>query len=153
LAGVWNYAVHLNEVRWALLFHDAIYDPQRQDNEARSADWACRVMEELNRSEEEKARVRAMILATAPPNEPRTPDELLLVDIDLAILGSDEATFDRYDRAIREEYAWVPEELYRETRAEVLGSFLKRDRVYRTAPFRERYEEAARRNVQRILRL
>lgn len=151
LGGVWNYAVHLHEVRWAILFHDAIYDPRRQDNEARSADWACRVMEELNRPEEEKARVRAMILATALSNEPRTPDEALLVDIDLAILGSDEATFDRYDRSIREEFAWVPEEAYCQARAEVFRSFLDRDRVYRTAPFRQRYEEAARGNLQRAL--
>jgi predicted metal-dependent HD superfamily phosphohydrolase len=151
LARSWSYAVHLNEVRWALLFHDAIYDPRRQDNEARSADWACRVMDELQRPEEEKARIREMILATAHGREPRTVDEALLLDIDLSILGADAETFDEYDRAIRVEYEWVPEQSYREARTTVLKSFLDRPQIYHTAPFRQRLESSARANLQRAL--
>ena len=150
LARVWDYAIHLNEVRWALLFHDAIYDPRRQDNEARSADWACRVMGELERPDDEKARVRAMILATAHAAEPRMPDEALVLDIDLSILGADEAAFDDYDRAIRIEYSWVPEAEYRPARARLLESFLRRTRIYHTAPFRGR-EPQARANIERAL--
>lgn len=151
LAGVWNYAIHLEEVRWAMLFHDAVYDPRRDDNEARSADWACSVMDELERPGDQKARVRAMILATAHSGEPRTPDEALLLDIDLSILGADEAAFDEYDLDIRAEYAWVPEHDYRRERAKVLESFLRRERVYHTAPYRARYESAARKNIERAL--
>lgn len=152
LAGVWDYAVDLNQTRWALLFHDAVYDPHREDNEARSADWACSVMDELKRTEEEKARIRGMILATAHSAEPRTPDEALLLDVDLSILGADEAAFDKYDRAIRAEYAWVPEPDYRLGRIKVLQSFLDRPRIYRTAVFRDRYEERARRNIERAVK-
>jgi predicted metal-dependent HD superfamily phosphohydrolase len=151
LAGAWQYAINLNEVRWALLFHDAIYDPRRQDNESRSADWACRVLDELQRPEDEKARVRGMILATAHANEPRTPDEALVLDIDLSIFGADAAKFDDYDRAIRAEYEWVPEADYSKARAEILETFLKRERIYHTAFFRRRYEAAARANLQRAL--
>lgn len=151
LGRVWSYAIHLNEIRWALLFHDAIYDPQRRDNEARAADWACRVMGELGRPEDERTRVGAMILATAHAGEPRTPDEALLLDVDLSILGADEAAFDAYDRAIREEYGWVPEEHYRLARAGVLESFARRERLYHTAPYRRRCEAAARRNIERAL--
>jgi predicted metal-dependent HD superfamily phosphohydrolase len=147
----WDHAIHLEEVRWALLFHDAVYDPHRQDNESRSADWACRVMDELGRSAEEKARVRALILATAHAGEPRTADEALMLDIDLSILGADEASFDEYDRAIRAEYEWVPEDRYRQARAEVLLSFLNRERVYHTALYRRRLEAQARANMQRAL--
>ncbi|HZO00245.1 MAG TPA: hypothetical protein VFB93_03520 [Burkholderiales bacterium] len=150
LAGAWSYAVALEEVRWALLFHDAVYDPRRQDNEARSADWACSVMDQLERPEDEQARIRAMIMGTAHAAEPRTPDEALLLDIDLAILGADEAQFDEYDRAVREEYAWVPEPEYRHGRAKVLESLLGRERVYHTAPYR-RLELPARRNLERAL--
>jgi predicted metal-dependent HD superfamily phosphohydrolase len=151
LGNAWHYAVHLNEVRWGLLFHDAIYDPRRQDNEARSADWACRVMDELHRSEEEKARVRAMILATAHSCEPQTADEALLLDVDLSILGADEATFDEYDRSIRAEYEWVPEDSYRKARAKVLESFANRERLYQTALYRRRCEPSARMNIERAL--
>lgn len=148
---VWYYPIRLNEVRWAILFHDAVYDPRRQDNEARSADWACKIMDELGRSEEEQARVRSMILATAHSGDPRTADEALLVDIDLSILGADEAVFDEYVRSIRAEYDWVPVEGFRQARAEVLDSFVNRERLYRTAIFRRRYETVARRNIQRAL--
>ncbi len=151
LAGVWDYAVGLNEVRWALVFHDAIYDPQRKDNEARSADWACRVMDELHRPEDEKARVRGMILATAHSSEPRTSDEALLLDIDLSILGADEAAFDEYDRSVRAEYSWVPEPEYRQARTKILESFLSRERLYHTLPYRGRCESSARMNIQRAL--
>jgi predicted metal-dependent HD superfamily phosphohydrolase len=151
LAEDWQYAVHPNEVRWALLFHDAVYDPRREDNEARSADWACRVMEELQRPEDEKARVRALIMATAHASEPRTADEALLLDIDLSILGAGEAAFDEYDRSIRAEYEWVPQEHYRQARARVLQSFLDRERIYSTVVYRQRYERPARANLQRAL--
>ena len=149
--GSWSRAVHLEEVRFALLFHDAVYDPQRQDNEARSAEWARRVMEDLGRPEDEKARVQGMILATAHSGTPRTTDEALVMDIDLSILGADEATFDEYDRAIRAEYEWVPEEIYRRERAAILQSFLDRERIYHTSLYRRRLEASARANLQRAL--
>jgi predicted metal-dependent HD superfamily phosphohydrolase len=144
------HAVRPSEIRWALLFHDAIYDPRRNDNEARSADWACRVMQEMQRSDEEIVRVRKLILATAHAGNAETPDEALLLDIDLSILGADDATFDEYDRAIRVEYEWVPDEAYRSARANVLQGFLKRDRIFRTVAYRQQ-EAAARRNIERAL--
>lgn len=144
------HAVHLNEVRWALLFHDAIYDPRRNDNEARSADWACRVMQELQRPEDEIARVRKLIMATVHAAQAETPDEALLLDIDLSILGADEATFDEYDRAIRVEYEWVPEQAYRFARASVLQGFLQRERIFQTAAYQDR-EAIARRNIERAM--
>jgi predicted metal-dependent HD superfamily phosphohydrolase len=146
----WAYAIHLNEVRWALLFHDAIYDPRRNDNEARSADWACRVMQELQRPADEVARVRSMILATAHAAQVEAPDEALLLDIDLSILGADAATFDDYDRAIRVEYEWVAEEAYRLARGAVLQGFLGRQRIFQTAAYRDR-EADARGNIERAL--
>lgn len=146
----WLHAVRLSEVRWALLFHDAIYDPRRNDNEARSADWACRVMQELQRPEDEIARVRRLIMATMHAAQAETPDEALLLDIDLSILGADEATFDEYDRAIRVEYEWVPEAAYRLARATVLQGFLQRARIFQTAAYRDR-ESIARRNIERTL--
>ncbi|MGH8188469.1 MAG: HD domain-containing protein, partial [Steroidobacteraceae bacterium] len=147
----WSHAVHLNEVRWALLFHDAIYDTRRNDNEARSADWASRVMTGLQRPNEEIARVRAMILATAHSVTAQTPDEALMLDIDLAILGADAATFDEYDDAIRVEYAWVPEDAYRAARAQVLQGFLARNRIFETAAYHKSHEAQARQNSARAL--
>ena len=47
-------------------------------------------MQELQRPDDEIARVRNMILATAHAAKAETPDEALLLDIDLSILGGDE---------------------------------------------------------------
>ncbi|HKS55483.1 MAG TPA: hypothetical protein VJS12_09370 [Steroidobacteraceae bacterium] len=150
LARFESHVAHLNEVRWALLFHDAIYDPRRNDNEARSADWACGVMQELQRPEDEIARVRKLIMATVHATQAATADEALLLDIDLSILGADEATFDEYDRAIRVEYEWVPEQAYKFARASVLQGFLQRERIFQTAVFQDR-EAIARGNLERVL--
>ncbi len=60
----------------------------------------------------------------------RSTDAQLLVDIDLSILGSPAERFERYDRDVRKEYAWVPGFRYREARAQVLQSFLDRPRLY-----------------------
>jgi predicted metal-dependent HD superfamily phosphohydrolase len=151
LNSAWDYAVHPDELRWALLFHDAIYDTRRHDNEERSAAWACQVMTGLGRPEDEKARVRGLILATAHAREPATSDEALLLDIDLSILGADAALFDAYDASIRAEYEWVPDDQYRQARAQVLSSFLGRERLYHTAAYRARFEATARRNLQRAM--
>jgi predicted metal-dependent HD superfamily phosphohydrolase len=62
-------------------------------------------------------------------------DAAVLCDADLAILGAEPERFDHYDRQIREEYAWVPEPVYRQKRGEVLAGFLERPRIYRTRPF------------------
>lgn len=150
-AEVWSYAVHPNEVLWALVFHDAVYDVTRNDNEQRSAEWACGVMQELRRPNDEIERVRSLIMATSHDAELRSSDEMLLVDIDLSVLGSDRETFDAYDAAIRAEYAWVPAERYRQGRTRVLRSFLAKDPLFRTAPLRRKFETAAKANLAHAL--
>ena len=70
------------------------------------------------------------------------------MDIDLAILGADPARFAQYEAQVREEYAWVPDSVYRQKRAAILQQFLGRDRIYGTVAMqKERLEDAARRNL------
>lgn len=138
-------------VATALWFHDAVYDPTRSDNEAASADLAAARLATLGASPAEIARVRQLVLDTAHRADPATPDGRLIVDVDLAILGQPADRFDRYDRAIRLEYAHVPEAAYRAGRAAVLRGFLNRAAIYRTDRFAARYEVAARDNLRRAL--
>ena len=56
-----------------------------------------------------------------------------------------------FDRAIREEYCWVPGFLYRRKRAEVLQGFLDRPAIYVTPALQERFETQARANLERAL--
>lgn len=82
---------------------------------------------------------------------PRSGDETLVVDIDLSILGRDAPRYDEFEQRVRKEYRWVPLVLYRRKRIEILESFLKRPRIYGTDHFHARYEEQARRNLQRAI--
>ncbi len=144
-------ATHPLEIEIALWFHDAVYDPRRDDNEARSAEWAGLILRREGIDELAVLRVQDLILATRHRTPPRTADEELLLDVDLAILGSDAARFARYDEGIRKEYSWVPENDYHAARSQVLQGFLERDPIYRTDAMRERYEKSARWNLAKAL--
>ena len=144
--------MHPGEVEIALWFHDAIYELKAQDNEARSAAWAGQVLIEAGVGPEVCVRVHQLIMATCHAALPTTPDQDLLVDIDLSILGADPERFDEYEVQVRQEYSWVPGLLFRRKRREILAGFLDRPHIYTTARFRERFEASARENVQHSMR-
>lgn len=145
-------AVHPGEVELALWFHDAIYELQSKDNEQRSAEWAVNEMTRSGVQADQTRRVHALIMATCHTAIPGDPDQQLLVDIDLAILGAEPARFAEYDAQVRAEYNWVPEVLYRVKRREVLQSFLDRTVIYNTAHFQACHEQQARLNLQAAIR-
>ena len=139
----------IGEVLLALLFHDAVYDPERSDNEALSAVLAEGVLREAHASEEVIARVVQMVLATKDHDARGDADTALLLDTDLSILGADEAVYESFEEAIRKEYAFVPDTLFREGRRAVLQGFLRRPRIYLTDVFHQRLESQARINLLR----
>ncbi len=144
-------AAHPGEVALALWFHDAVYAVDRHDNEPQSADWARQVVLAAGVAPAVGARIQALILATRHAALPSTPDEGLLVDIDLAILGAAPGRFDDYERQVREEYAAVPEAQFRSRRQAILEGFLRRANLFNTTFFRERLEALARANLQRSI--
>lgn len=140
-------AVQPSEIEIALWFHDAVYDTRRDDNERRSADWAADFLRSEHVADDRLARVHAMIMATRHAAPASDPDQQLLVDVDLGILGQPPPVFDGYDAAIRREYHWVPWPQYAAARISVLTGFLGRPRIYSTAAFFDRYEAQARQNI------
>ena len=142
---------HADEVELALWFHDAIYELRAKDNEAQSAAWAERVMRVAGISGAVKQRVHALIMKTCHDALPVTPDEQVLVDIDLAILGAVPLRFDEYETQVRAEYAWVPEFMFKRTRRKILTGFLERPALYATAFFHKKLEAQARVNLARSL--
>lgn len=136
------------EVELALWFHDAVYDPQGKANEERSADRAVEALAQAGADSEVQERVRALIMATCHDAVPVDDDARLLVDIDLAILGADAARFAEYDAQVRAEYRWVPDQIYKAKRREVLAGFLARPAIYGTTRFRDRFEARAREHLQ-----
>ncbi|WP_211325710.1 HD domain-containing protein [Roseimicrobium gellanilyticum] len=142
---------HGTSIELALWFHDVVYDTHRHDNEEASAALAEMHLTRAGLPANLIAQVTHLILATKHSATPPAGDAAWGVDIDLAILGVDAVRFDEYEKQIREEYHWVPEPDFRKGRASVLRMFLERDAIYVTPAFQERFEKAARQNLQRSL--
>jgi predicted metal-dependent HD superfamily phosphohydrolase len=134
---------------FAAWFHDAVYDSRAPDNEERSAAWAERALTGLGVAAATIETVWRLILLTKTHRaEPNDNDGGIFLDADLIILGMPASVYRDYARAIRQEYAWVPDETYCTGRARVLRSFLERDRIYVTAEVHETCEEQARENLR-----
>lgn len=143
------------EVLLAVLYHDAIYEAGRGDNEARSAQLAASGIERwLPDTEVDVARVMALIELTARhgslSGEGLDADAALFLDSDMAILGAPDAVFDAYDRGITEEYQGkVPGFLFRLNRRRFLKKVLAQPRIFFSDYFHERYDAVARANLRR----
>ncbi len=135
-------------VTLAALAHDVVYDGKPGDDERRSAEWARDELAAAGISPLFTARVEGLVLATLTHEAP-AGDELaaVLLDADLAVLGSDPVGYERYRAAVRKEYSHVPDEAWKVGRAAVLRSLVKRDPLYFTEVGRERWGDAARRNM------
>ncbi|POM24822.1 hypothetical protein BTM25_34600 [Actinomadura rubteroloni] len=141
-------------VRLAAWFHDAVYDPQRADNEERSARLAARILGGTDLAEATVAEVvRLVRLTTNHDPEPGDGNGAVLCDADLAVLGAEPDAYAAYAAAVREEYAFVPEEIFRAARAEVLHGLADVPSLYRTPEARARFEERARANIRTELTL
>lgn len=145
------------EIQLAVLYHDAVYESARKDNEARSAELAAHsIARWLPEAGIDVARVRELILLTArhgtlgPADV--DPEAALFLDCDMAILGAPAAVFDEYDRGVAEEYAGtVPGFLYRAGRRRFLRGLLTTPRIYLSELFHARFDSPARANLARVL--
>ncbi len=134
----------------AIWFHDAIYDATRHDNEPESAKLAAGRLASVGTERAFIDEVVRLILLTAG-HSVQAGDAIgaRLVSIDLSILGAEADRYDAYAAAIREEYAHVPEPLYRAGRAAILGRFLESEALFADPLWAERYETQARANLTR----
>jgi predicted metal-dependent HD superfamily phosphohydrolase len=140
------------EVELALWFHDAVYDPQRTDNEERSAQWAHDSVLAAGCPAEAADRIAGLVRATAHhTRRGDDPDTLLLLDIDLAILGAAPARFDAYEQDVRAEYGHLDVAAFNAGRLALVQAFLAQPRLYATAAFHDALEARARANLQRSL--
>ena len=142
-------------VLFAILYHDAIYDPRANDDEERSARLLANARAPLTVSG--RLRAEAAIRATKghvvsdEVDSRDRPDVALFLDMDLAILGATRERFDRYEAQVRREYAHVSDHAYRAGRTAVLRRFAERTRLYLSDWGYEAFEDRARANIARLL--
>lgn len=138
-------------VEFAIWFHDIIYNPRSKTNEEDSAKVAKKICKEIGVSREFTEKVSELILYTkhqeTPPED--NIDARLIMDVDLAKLGSSPSVFDNYTRKIREEYSHMTEKEFAMMIKRSVTKLLSRDSIYLTDYFKEKYEKQARRNLER----
>lgn len=147
-----------NTVAMALLLHDIILDYHNgQDNEQLSADFAYEFCLHAGLSNEFAREVAELIIKGTKhfaEDKVMTMDEMIVSDIDLAILGQPEEIFSQILTRVRYEvYLLVSEDVFKVKRAGILKLFLERPNIYLTHYFRQRYEATARANLTKEIEM
>ncbi|MBU4502815.1 MAG: hypothetical protein KKA79_09545, partial [Nanoarchaeota archaeon] len=140
-----------NLVETAIWFHDSIYDTQDRKKEEKSAKLSNNLLKKAGLPINFIEAVSDMILSTKHKVIPDNEDAKLLVDIDLAILGKSEDEFNEYEKDIRDEYDWLDDDNFKKGRKEFVEGMLKRDYIYCTDVFKEKYENQAQINLKQSL--
>ncbi|GAA2408758.1 hypothetical protein [Streptomyces coeruleofuscus] len=143
-----KYAHDPDVVRLAAWFHDAVYLPDRSENEERSARLAERALPEAGVSAARTAEVARLVRLTVghdPADD--DPDGQVLCDADLAILASPPSAYAAYTAAVREEYHFVPNDAFRTGRAAILRQLLDLPKLFRTPYGASEWEATARYNL------
>ncbi|WP_324275916.1 metal-dependent phosphohydrolase [Blastococcus brunescens] len=146
LVGELGGAADPDAVRLAAWYHDVVYVPERDDNEAISAQRARAGLRGLV-GDERVAEVERLVLLTAG-HEP-APDDVdgaVLCDADLAVLAGPPGAYATYASAIRAEYAHLSDEEFTAGRIAVLEHLLGLETLYRT-PAARPWTETARANM------
>jgi len=129
---------------WA--YHDAIYDPTRNDNEARSAMVFEQDNFQIGFDVEDTDKIVSLILSTT-----HTGETNIVTDMDLAGLGSSPEQYDENTRLIRMEYSFASDEMWKAGRAAFLTAFLARPQLYFSPQFAGAYMLQAQENMSREL--
>jgi|25_taG_2_1085351.scaffolds.fasta_scaffold00670_6 predicted metal-dependent HD superfamily phosphohydrolase len=142
----------------ALYYHDVIYDPTRSDNELKSTEFATDALSPYL-STEQCQYIHALIMMTANHqldtlvDNDKYNDAAYLLDMDLSMLGAPWSAYEQYAKAIRQEYAHVADDNYRDGRTAVLQGLLAHPKLYLTDHYYNQLETQARNNIKRELTL
>ena len=137
-------------VEMALWFHDAIYEIEADDNEARSAG----LFEELAGGTMPgafKRRVRELIMVTTHQGAPASRDEGFIVDIDLSSFGLPWDEFLRDSAAVRAEFGDIDDATFYPRQLDFMKRLLDRPGFCFTEFFRDRHGARAHRNIRRTI--
>ena len=133
---------------FAAWYHDIVYEPHRNDNEAKSAERAMKELDNLGASSELRSHVVQLILATKNHSAGgRDYDDDLFLDADFAILGSSEGVYRQYVSDVRAEYAHVSDADWKTGRSAFLKKISAAPHIFRTGIFEGEYASQARKNI------
>jgi predicted metal-dependent HD superfamily phosphohydrolase len=147
--GVRSLAEDADAVEAALWLHHAVYFPEKFDNEEQSAFVGRTVLGLIGAPAWFVGDVERNMLATRHEGEPARGDAALTADIDIAVLGAGADEYERYRRAVYEEFSFADDEMFARGRLAFLERQLERWRIYWTPYFFRELEARARANIER----
>jgi len=140
-------------VRLAAWYHDAVYDPERADNEEISAARAEAGLRGLVPEQQVHEVVRLVLLTAGHDPDPDDRNGAVLCDADLAVLASPPEAYAAYASAIRAEYGHLSDGEFTDGRIAVLEHLLALPRLYRLPAVADAWTQRARANMTAELTL
>jgi predicted metal-dependent HD superfamily phosphohydrolase len=122
-------------------------NPLSKNNEELSAIFALMLVKDKGMAE----TIKECILGTAINSCPEKLIVQYTKDLDLMILASNPESFRAYDKLIREEYTFLPPEIFRIGRTEFISAMLKKPVIFSSPFFHALCEEKARKNLTALL--
>lgn len=132
-------------LKWAIWFHDIVYDAQKSDNEKRSADMLVDFLRAIDMEEEDIEVAKWLILVTSHKGSPQTKLEEIICDLDLREFASDRQ--EKNAPEVRQEFSHLSDEEWKKGRIEFIESMLAKEYIYHTDLYRETLEATARHNL------
>lgn len=136
----------LDALLFAIYYHDIIYKPTKNDNEHQSASIFKKRISKTSFTNLSKCM--AQIEATKEHKLSNDYDTNILLDIDLSILGKSTTAYKKYCEDIRKEYSIYPDFMYKRGRKKVVKSILDLNSIYKTAFFKQKFENQAKENLR-----
>ena len=140
-------------VALAAWYHDAVYQPARDDNEQVSAERARAGLRGLVSDARVEEVARLVLLTAGHSPDPGDTDGAVLCDADLAVLAGPPDAYAAYASAVRAEYAHLSDEDFTAGRIAVLERLLGLPRIYRLPAVAEAWTPLARANMTAELTL
>ena len=116
-----------------------------------SAMWTRRMLEKLGANPVAPLMGQALVKSTRHDFDERYPLSQVICDVDLLPLAVPWEEFHANFLRIREEYPGLTDQEYYAQRAEVLGKFAKRKKIYYLKGVQGQHESPARYNITRMI--
>ncbi len=117
-----------DELFLATVYHDAVYNPQANDNEEQSANLFLQHAKQTNLIQQQIKTIEQLILDTKS-HIPSSEKSKLLMDADLDILNQPLSKLIEYEHQIFKEFQYVDYSTYKSKRIEVLTSLNKNNNL------------------------
>ncbi len=138
-------------LEFAIWYHDAVYELDRNDNELKSARLFQRHVASCMPKQLVTTVYDLIMVTVHNDRKPTTGDQAFMVDIDLSSFGLPWRQFLEDSIAVRDEKPHLSDAEFYARQSAFLRSLLERPHFCLTLFFRERHEQQARSNISRYL--